>query len=72
MKMKLFLASEAKHPESMEKLEEFVGGLKGKKIAYIPTVANGEEPYGTWKKGTTYNLVKKNGCKSNSSCFGGL
>lgn len=60
---KLFLASEAKHPESMKKLEEFIGGLKGKKIAYIPTAANGEEDYGTWKKGATYNLVKKIGAK---------
>jgi len=39
---RLFLASEAKHPESMQKLEDFVGGLKSKKIAYIPTAANGE------------------------------
>jgi len=60
---RLFLASEAKHPESMKKLEEFVDGLKGKKIAYIPTAANGEESYGTWKKGATYNLVKKIGAK---------
>jgi dipeptidase E len=46
---RLFLASEAKHPKSMKKLEEFVGGLKGKKIAYIPTASNGENPYGEWK-----------------------
>lgn len=39
----------------MEKLDKFVGGLKGKHIAYIPTAANGEEPYGTWKNGTTWN-----------------
>lgn len=56
---RLFLASEAKHPESIKKLEEFVGPLKNKKIAYIPTAANGEEPYGSWKKGSTFNLVKK-------------
>jgi dipeptidase E len=60
---RLFLASEAKHPESMKKLEEFVGPLKNKKIAYIPTAANGEEKYGTWKKGATFNLVKKMGAK---------
>jgi dipeptidase E len=60
---KIFLASEAKHLESMKKLEEFVGGLKGKKIAYIPTAANGEEPYGIWIKGETYNLIKKMGAK---------
>ena len=58
---RLFLASEAKHPESMKKLEEFVGGLKSKKIAYIPTAANGEESYGTWRKGETWNLVNKSG-----------
>ena len=61
--MKLFLASAANHPDSMKLLDEFVGGLKGKKIAYIPTAANGEEPYGTWEKGTTYNLVKGIGAK---------
>ena len=60
---RLFLASEAKHPESIKKLEEFVGPLKNKKIAYIPTAANGEEPYGTWKKGATFNLVKKMGAR---------
>lgn len=60
---RLFLASEASHPESIKKLEDFVGSLKGKKIAYIPTAANGEDPYGTWKKGTTFNLVKKMGAK---------
>lgn len=54
---RLFLASEGKHPESMKKLEEFVGGLKGKKIAYIPTAANGEIPYGTWEKGESWDLV---------------
>lgn len=60
---RLFLASEAKHPESMKKLEEFIGGLKNKKIAYIPTAANGEENYGAWEKGATFNLVKKVGAK---------
>ena len=60
---RLLLASEAKHPESIKNLEEYVGGLKGKRIAYIPTAANGEEPYGTWKSGATYNLVNKMGAK---------
>jgi hypothetical protein len=40
--MKLFLASEVKHPDSLKKLEEYVGGFTNKKIAYIPTAANGE------------------------------
>lgn len=60
---RLFLASEAKHPESMKKLEEFVGGLKNKKIAYIPTAANGEEEYGSWKNSATFTLVNKIGAK---------
>jgi peptidase E len=47
--MKLFLASEAKHPESLNRLREFVGGFAGKSIAYIPTASNGERPYGSWK-----------------------
>ncbi|MBP9820312.1 hypothetical protein KBC79_06295 [Candidatus Woesebacteria bacterium] len=51
--MKLFLASEAKHPESLEKLRAFVGGFKGKSIAYIPTAANGENPYGESEAGAS-------------------
>ena len=44
--MKLFLAAEAKNPKSIKKLKEFIGGsFKGKKIAYLPTAANGEEPF---------------------------
>lgn len=60
---RLFLASEAKHPKSYAKLQEFVGRLSGKKIAYIPTAANGEEPYGSWKKGATWKLINKSGAK---------
>lgn len=55
--MKLFLASEAKHPTSIKKLNEFVGGLSDKKIAYIPTAANGYE-YGSWKKGDSIKTVR--------------
>ena len=47
--MKLFLASEAKHPDSLPKLEQFVGGFADKKIAYIPTASNGESTYGAWQ-----------------------
>lgn len=54
---RLFLASEAKHPESIEKLREFVGGFEGKKITYIPTAANGEE-WGCWKEGGSYALAQ--------------
>jgi dipeptidase E len=55
--MRLFLASEAKHPDTMKKLEEYVGGLDGKSIAYIPTAANGEK-WESWKDGGTWNLVQ--------------
>ena len=59
--MKLFLASQAKHPESIKKLKEFIGGdFKGKKIAYIPTAANGEG-YGSWKKGESIQVAKNLG-----------
>lgn len=59
MMKKLFLASEAKHPESWKRLEEFIGGLKGKRIAYIPTAANGNGPYGDWTDSETYQTVRK-------------
>ena len=48
--MKLFLASEAKHPQSLKKLKKFIGNFKNKKLVYIPTAANGEY-YGSWKGG---------------------
>lgn len=52
--MKLFLASEAKHPESLIKLEKFVDRpLKELRIAYIPTAPNGEG-YGRWKNGGSF------------------
>lgn len=55
--MKLFLASEAKNPTSFEKLTDFVSGWEGKRIAYIPTAANGEY-WGSWKDGGSIQLVK--------------
>ncbi len=55
--MKLFLASEAKHPESVKKLSEFVGGFEGKSIAYIPTAANGEQGWESWKNGGSWKLI---------------
>ena len=57
--MKLFLASEAKHPQTLQDIEQFVGGFEGKKLVYIPTAANGEEQYGTWVHGGTWNKVKQ-------------
>lgn len=54
--MRLFLASEAKHPDTIKKLEEYIGGFEGKSIAYIPTAANGEK-WESWKDGGSWNLI---------------
>ena len=66
--MRLFLASEAKNPKSMEILEKYVGGFKGKKIGYIPTAANGlsdsgEVPWEHWKEGGTWKLINTLGAE---------
>jgi peptidase E len=62
---KLFLASEAKHPKSLEYLKEFIGGtFKDKKITYIPTAMNGEF-YGGWKGGQSIKIVHQLGAKIN-------
>lgn len=55
--MKLFLASELKHPDTFNALDTFVGGITGKKIAYIPTAANGEG-WGSWRDGGSWQLVQ--------------
>jgi peptidase E len=57
--MKLFLASRIKEPVTFKKLEEYIGGFKGKKIALIPTASNGEEGWGYYKtkKDGTWNLA---------------
>ncbi|MDQ3099106.1 MAG: peptidase E [bacterium] len=55
--MKLFLASEGKHPDSIEKLREFVGGFEGKSLVYIPTAANGDK-WNRWIDGGGWNLVQ--------------
>ncbi len=47
--MRLFLASRFHNPKTREKLSQYIGGFKGKKIAYIPTAANGEDGWGNWK-----------------------
>lgn len=60
--MKLFLASEAKHPDTISKLDEFVGGLKGKRVAYIPTAANGQG-WESWKNGGSWKVVNNVGFK---------
>lgn len=61
--MKLFLASRIKDPSTIKKLEEYVGGFKGKKIALIPTASNGEngwEHYKTKMDGT-WNFIHSTG-----------
>lgn len=55
--MRLFLASEAKNPNTIAKLQEYAGGLKGKSIAYIPTAANGEG-WGSWHDSETLAKLK--------------
>ena len=47
--MKLFLASRIHNPKTIEKLKQYVGGFKGKKIVYIPTASNGENKWDYWK-----------------------
>lgn len=62
--MKLFLASYIGDPKSIAKLQEYVGGFKGKTIAYIPTAANGENPFNDWKEhSSTWHLVNTLGAK---------
>lgn len=61
--MKLFLASEAKHPDSIEKLRQYLGGFEGKSMTYVPTAANGEQNWGEWKNGGSWNLVQTLGLK---------
>lgn len=60
--MKLFLASEAKNPASIKKLEEYVNGFKDKTIAYIPTAANGQG-WESWKEGGSWKLVQTLGAQ---------
>jgi peptidase E len=62
--MRLFLASEAKNEATIKKLGDYIGGFKDKTIAYIPTAANGEEPFGSWKENsTTWLLVQTLGAR---------
>lgn len=56
--MKLFLASEAKHQDTLLKLDEYIGGIKNKKIAYIPTAANGDG-WGSWNDGGTWSTLRR-------------
>jgi dipeptidase E len=62
--MKLFLASEAKNPVSLKKLGDFIGGFKNKKIAYIPTAANGQG-WESWREGGSWQAVNSLGAEIN-------
>ena len=56
------MASRIGNPKSMASLEIFVGGLKNKKIVYIPTAANGENGWGNWQRqGGSWELINKVG-----------
>lgn len=62
MSLKLFLASEAKHPDSFPYLTNWIGGdWQGKKVVYVPTAANGESGYGSWHDSGSLALVKSLG-----------
>lgn len=56
--MKLFLASDGSDPETIDKLEIFIGGLDGKSVVYIPTAKNGNVEE-NWEKSRTWTLLKK-------------
>jgi dipeptidase E len=59
--MRLFLASEGKHPETIAKLKSFIPEpLENKKITFIPTAANGEF-YGAWKGWSSPKIVSELG-----------
>lgn len=58
--MKLFLSSEAIHPDSIKYLKEVAGTFNGKKLVYIPTAANGVF-YGSWKVSSSLQTAKELG-----------
>lgn len=57
----MFLASYVREPNTWHKLENFVGGLKDKKIAYIPTASNGEGGWESWKSSNTWEQINNSG-----------
>jgi peptidase E len=62
--MKLFLASYISHPDTQKRLINFMGGYKDKKIAYIPTAANGEDGWEKWKtNSSTWKMVSASGAE---------
>lgn len=62
--MKFFLASRINTPESISKLETFLGSdLSSSNVVYIPTAANAEEGRWGWKKSETLKMAREK-CKS--------
>jgi dipeptidase E len=59
--MKLFLASEGCDPKTTNKLEEYIGGFSEKKVIYIPTARNGENPFNTWQDSDTWKFLNSSG-----------
>lgn len=59
--MKLFLASEGSDPRTTKKLEEYIGGFKGKSVVCIPTARNGENPFNTWQDSSTWEFLNSSG-----------
>lgn len=55
---RLFLASKVREQKSINELEKYVGGFKGKSVAYIPTASNAEDGFNVWRNGETWKLVQ--------------
>lgn len=64
--MRLFLASEGSDPRTTKKLEEYIGGFKGRNIIYIPTAKNGNGD-GRWQESQTWKFLQT--CGANPSCL---
>lgn len=63
--MKLFLASDAGNPETLDRLGKELHGFRGRKIVYIPTASNGVFDWGFWKikRDGTWKLVNNLGAE---------
>lgn len=59
--MKLFLASEGSDPITIQNLKNYIGGFEGKKVVYIPTARNGENPFNTWQDSGTWKFLNSSG-----------
>jgi dipeptidase E len=60
--MRLFLAGKGSHPDTIQKLSTYLGGLKDKTIAYIPTAANGGG-WESWKEGGAWQELQNLGAQ---------